>query len=85
MIPRPITNAMFNRGGTDEALLVAICRGRGGQPCHFWRTSTYTCGRMDVSWRPVRSRREPIRVWASLTAAGKFADHLDIKGFAVEL
>lgn len=34
---------------------------------------------------PVRSRREAIRTWASLTAVGKFADHLGLKGFAVEL
>jgi hypothetical protein len=33
----------------------------------------------------VRSRREPVRTWASLSAVGKFADHLGLKGFAVEL
>ncbi|VVO49484.1 hypothetical protein PS862_00235 [Pseudomonas fluorescens] len=36
-------------------------------------------------WMPVRSRREAMRTWASLTAVGKFADHLGLKGFAVEL
>ncbi|MHC8334697.1 hypothetical protein [Pseudomonas sp. LB3P25] len=34
---------------------------------------------------PIRSRREAVRTWASLTAVGKFADHLGLKGFAVEL
>lgn len=34
---------------------------------------------------PVRSRREALRTWASLTAVGKFADALGLKGFTVEL
>ena len=34
---------------------------------------------------PVRSRREAIRTWASLTAVGRFAEALGIKGFSVEL
>ena len=29
-------------------------------------------GRLSASWRPVRSRREPIRVWRSLTALERF-------------
>jgi len=33
----------------------------------------------------VRSRREALRTWASLTAVGRFAEALGIKGFAVEL
>ena len=36
-------------------------------------------------WLPVRSRREALRTWASLTAVGRFAEALGIKGFAVEL
>lgn len=36
-------------------------------------------------WLPVRSRREALRTWASLTAVGRFADSLGVKGFAVEL
>ena len=36
-------------------------------------------------WLPVRSRREALRTWASLTAVGRFADAQGIKGFAVEL
>ena len=33
----------------------------------------------------VRSRREVIRTWASLTAVGRFAEGLGVRGFAVEL
>ena len=33
----------------------------------------------------VRSRREAIRTWASLTAVGRFAEGLGVRGFAVEL
>jgi hypothetical protein len=36
-------------------------------------------------WLPVRSRREALRTWASLTAVGRFAEAKGIKGFAVEL
>lgn len=36
-------------------------------------------------WLPVRSRREALRTWASLTAIGRFADSLGVKSFAVEL
>ncbi|WP_455826900.1 hypothetical protein [Pseudomonas graminis] len=34
---------------------------------------------------PVRSRREPLRTWASLTAVGRFAEAVGITGFSVEL
>jgi hypothetical protein len=36
-------------------------------------------------WLPVRSRREALRTWASLTAVGRFAEGIGIKGFAVEM
>jgi len=36
-------------------------------------------------WLPVRSRREALRTWASLTAVGRFAEGMGIKGFGVEL
>jgi hypothetical protein len=41
-------------------------------------------GRLSASWRPVRSRREPVRVWPSLTALGTFCDRLGIKTLTVE-
>ncbi|WEX14448.1 hypothetical protein P2T68_28140 [Pseudomonas sp. G11] len=34
---------------------------------------------------PVRSRREPLRTWTSLTAVGRFADAVGLRGFTVEL
>ena len=34
---------------------------------------------------PVRSRREPLRIWASLTAVSCFADTVGLRGFTVEL
>ncbi|WP_349747522.1 hypothetical protein [Pseudomonas frederiksbergensis] len=36
-------------------------------------------------WLRLRSRREVLRIWASLTAVGRFAEGLGIRGFAVEL
>ena len=36
-------------------------------------------------WLPMRSRREALRTWASLTAVGRFAEAQGIKCFAVEL
>ncbi|MNF54175.1 hypothetical protein D3C84_355980 [compost metagenome] len=41
--------------------------------------------RLGASWRPVRSRREPIRVWASLTAVGRFCESVGIRQLLVEL
>lgn len=41
--------------------------------------------RLGVKWLPVRSRREPIRHWHSLTAVGRFCAGLGIKSLAVEL
>lgn len=42
-------------------------------------------GRMGLAWRPVRSRREPLRVWASLTALERFCTAIGIKQLLVEL
>ena len=36
-------------------------------------------------WLAVRSRRETLRTWASLTAVGRFADAVGLRGFSVEL
>ena len=36
-------------------------------------------------WVPVRSRRETLRTWASLTAVGRFAHNVGLRGFSVEL
>lgn len=34
---------------------------------------------------PLRSRHEPLRIWARLTAVGRFADTVGLRGFTVEL
>jgi hypothetical protein len=34
----------------------------------YWRQEL----RLGVNWLPVRSRREPVRHWRSLTAVGRF-------------
>jgi hypothetical protein len=42
-------------------------------------------GRIGLSWRPVRSRRESVRVWPSLTAVERFCVKLGLKQLVVEL
>jgi hypothetical protein len=42
-------------------------------------------GGAESRWLPIRSRREALRTWASLTAVGRFAEGLGIKAFGVEL
>jgi len=42
-------------------------------------------GGSSARWVPVRSRREKVRTWASLTAVGRFADGIGLRGFSVEL
>lgn len=41
--------------------------------------------RIGVKWLPVRSRREPVRHWRSLTAVGRFCEGVGIKALTVEL
>lgn len=41
--------------------------------------------RLGGRWLPVRSKREPLRVWASLTAIERFCAKVGIQRFEVEL
>ncbi|WAG79107.1 hypothetical protein LMK08_00105 [Metapseudomonas furukawaii] len=41
--------------------------------------------RLGVKWLPVRSRREPVRRWRSLTAVRRFCEGIGIKVLTVEL
>lgn len=41
--------------------------------------------RLGLGWLPVRSRREPVRVWASLTAVERFCTRAGIRQLLVEL
>ena len=52
-------------------------RGPGGAG---WSLST----RLGRCWLPVRSRREPLRTWASLTALGRFCETMGIGSLVVE-
>lgn len=52
-------------------------RGPGGEG---WSLST-RLGRFSL---PVRSRREPIRTWASLTALGRFCETVGIRSLSLE-
>lgn len=42
-------------------------------------------GRLGTSWLPVRSRREAVRVWRSLTAVERFCVAAGVKQLLVEL
>lgn len=46
-----------------------------------WRASV----RFGAFWSPIRSRREPVREWASLTAVGRFLERSGVTKFEVEL
>lgn len=46
----------------------------------LWRVTA----RLGATWHPVRSRREPVRTWASLTAAARFLERLGVTKFEVE-
>jgi hypothetical protein len=41
--------------------------------------------RLGVDWRPVRSRREPVRVWRTLTGLEHFCTKLGLPQLVVEL
>ncbi|WEZ89805.1 hypothetical protein P3R38_05850 [Pseudomonas sp. NyZ480] len=41
--------------------------------------------RLGARWLPIRSRREPVRYWRSLTAVGRFCSAVGIKVLTVEL
>lgn len=41
--------------------------------------------RLGGRWLPIRSKREPVRIWASLTAVGRFCEKVGIPRFEVEL
>ncbi len=45
-----------------------------------WRISA----RLGATWHDVRSRREAVRLWASLTAAGRFLERAGVTKFEVE-
>lgn len=61
-------------------LAQAIREARANRSGTSWLLSV----RLGAFWHPVRSKREPVRAWASLTALGKFCDTVGIKALSVE-
>jgi hypothetical protein len=57
---------------------IQVTRGPGGAGFSL-------SARLGGRWLPVRSKREPLRVWASLTAIERFCVRVGIKRFEVEL
>lgn len=57
---------------------IQVTRGPGG-------TGFSLSARIGGRWLPVRSKREPLRVWASLTAIERFCAKVGIQRFEVEL
>ncbi|EIU5460344.1 TPA: hypothetical protein ACPHWC_006278 [Pseudomonas aeruginosa] len=66
---------LIGQGGAREFLARRTDDGRA------WTFSV----RIGVRWVPVRSRREPLRTWASLVAVERFALALGVRAFLVEL
>jgi hypothetical protein len=67
--------ALISTGAGHDFLAT---RGPGGQGWTF-------AVRLGAHYLPVRSRREPLRVWASLTAVERFASSMGVRSFRVEL
>lgn len=57
---------------------IQVTRGPGG-------VGFSLSARLGGRWLPVRSKREPLRIWASLTAIERFCTKSGIKRFEVEL
>ncbi|WP_122423286.1 hypothetical protein [Pseudomonas viridiflava] len=77
------------REAIDEAVLKALMDGRGISDFLVTRVNDgfglsvrYTSS---ARWLPIRSRREPVRTWASLSAVGKYLERLGVREFRVEL
>nr|WP_312159419.1 hypothetical protein [Pseudomonas juntendi] len=67
--------ALVENGAVRE-----ICANRGPQGAG-WKLSA----RLGGHWLPIRSKREPVRIWASLTAVGRFCEKVGIPRFEVQL
>lgn len=74
-IDQDTLQALIETGAARDFL---VTRGPGGEG---WTLAT----RLGTNWLPIRSRREPVRVWASLTAVERFASKAGVRVFSVEL
>ncbi|WP_318840886.1 MULTISPECIES: hypothetical protein [Pseudomonas] len=80
---------MINNGIHEEALR-ALAEGGAVRDTLVSRqdekwTPAIRLGGSGSRWLAVRSRREALRTWTSLTAVGRFADGIGLRGFNVEL
>jgi len=78
--------------GIHEEVLRALVEQRAVRECLVAKVDggpawglSIRLGGSGARWVPVRSRRERLRTWASLTAVGRFADGIGLRGFSVEL
>ena len=77
-IHEEVLRALVEQHAVRECLVARI---NGGPD---WGLSIRLSG-SGARWVPVRSRRESLRTWASLTAVGRFAEGVGLSGFNVEL
>ncbi|MHC8343362.1 hypothetical protein [Pseudomonas sp. RT6P73] len=77
-IHEEVLRALVEQHAVRECLVAKV----NGGPA--WGLSI-RLGGSGARWVPVRSRRERLRTWASLTAVGRFAESVGISGFTVEL
>jgi hypothetical protein len=77
-IQEDVLRALVQQHAVRECLVAKV---EGGPS---WGLSI-RLGGSGARWVPVRSKREPVRTWASLTAVGRFADAVGLRGFSVEL
>lgn len=77
-IQEEVLRALVQQHAVRECLVARVAGGPA------WGLSI-RLGGSGARWVPVRSKREPVRTWASLTAVGRFADGIGLKGFSVEL
>ncbi|BAU77440.1 hypothetical protein [Metapseudomonas furukawaii] len=69
------------KSGTARDFLVRPARQFPGAQRDGWTLAV----RQGAYWLPVRSKREPIRVWARLDTLERYANELGITAFTVEL
>ncbi|MDI2145507.1 hypothetical protein KBJ94_26040 [Pseudomonas sp. ITA] len=77
-IHEEVLRALVEQHAVRECLVARI---NGGPDWGF----SIRLGGSGARWVPVRSRREPLRTWASLTAVGRFAESVGLSEFRVEL
>jgi hypothetical protein len=77
-IHEEVLRALVEQHAVRECLVARI----DGGPA--WGLSI-RLGGSGARWVPVRSRRERLRSWASLTAVGRFAESVGLTAFSVEL